>query len=583
MIICKKCGSPNLDFDPVCNHCAAEFELTEEEADLLLAEAADCMKNRKFEEAVNLYRFLGGIGVTEGERVFAFMLERGVLVPRDLDMATQYYYSAAKKGDSHSAYRYAKLISRGSATSANFWLAYAAILGEKSAYADAMSMYDKIGDPETASFYCALLAKSGDVDAIIEMARRHLYGTGVKMGETYAKWFIDHVSTIPIYATKLYYRLRGVEKSEKPPFPVFRNYEHIMRSLIEEARHAELYTVLLNLSEIFSECNAPDASVSLANLYIEGIEVEQDVDYGIELLERAKNAGSAQGAKSLGDLFAVGKYVEQDLDRAIEYYKFAASLENDGAYESIGDVFLNGTVTEPDPLLALAIFEKGAASGDKKCAAKAYEIKRQREKDYFEALELEKTDPEAAFPLFLKSVNAGYLPAHAKIGKYYEKGVGTEANRREAFRHYKAAVDVGDNRALYDLGRCYSRGIGTRFNFKAASAMLSAAKNLGQTSADIELRRIYENKKKHMVRSLYSTSMQLLYQKKFAEAKRLMEVCSGLGSTEAMYSLGCLYEFGVGTPPDRRTALNYYKTAYAGGYSDYDQSQKQKILKVTKK
>ena len=583
MVICKKCGSPNLTFDPICCHCGAEFELTEQEADILLAEAAEHMKNRRFEEAVDLYKFLGGIGITEGERVFAFMLERGVLVPRDLDMATQYYYSAAKKGDSHSAYRYAKLISRGNDTSSNFWLAYAAILGEKSAYSDAMSFYDKLGDVETASYYCALLAKEGDVDAIVEMARRHLYGIGVKMGETYAKWFFDRLSNIPIYATKLYYRLRGVEKAEKPPFPTFKNYDKILRSLINEARRQELYTVLLDLSAIFSETSAPDASVSLANLYIEGIEVEQDVDYGIELLERAKNAGSAQGAKCLGDLFATGKYVERDIDRAVDYYKYAASLENDGAYEAIGDFFLNTTLTESDPLLALAIFEKGAADGDKRCAAKAYEIKRQREKDYFEAMETEKTDPEAAFPLYEKAVRAGYLPAHAKIGRYYENGVGTQPNRKAAFYHYKKAVESGDNRALYDLGRCYSRGIGTRFNFRYASIMLSRAKDLGQSNADVELRRIYENKKKHMLRSLYSTSMQLLYQKKFSEAKRLLEVCSGLGSTEAMYSLGCLYEFGVGTPPDRRTALNYYKTAYAGGYSDYDQSQKQKILKVTKK
>ena len=156
-------------------------------------------------------------------------------------------------------------------------------------------------------------------------------------------------------------------------------------------------------------------------------------------------------------------------------------------------------------------------------------------------------------------------------------------NRREAFRHYKAAVDAGDKRALYDLGRCYAHGIGTKFNFKAASAALTLARDLGQANADAELRRIYENKKKHMLRSLYSTAMSMLYKKDFAESKRLLEICAGLGSTEATYSLGCLYEFGVGVPADRRTALSYYKIAYAGGYSDYDQSQKQKILKVTKK
>ena len=583
MIKCKKCGKPNTTFDPLCPHCAAEFELTDAETKALLAEAAECMKKRRYDEAVDLYRFLGGVGVTEGERVFAFILERGVLVPRDLELAMQYYFSAAKKGDAHSAYRYAKLISRANTGISDFWLAFAAIVGEKAAYADAVALYGRHGDDATASYYCSLLAEDGDTDATIEMARRHLYGQGVKKNEAYAKWYMDRVARTPLYAMKLYYRLRGVEGAEQPPLPSFRNYDKIMRALIAEARRMNLETVLLMLSERFADCAAPDASVSLANLYIEGGGVERDVKRGIELLERAKEAGSAQGTKSLGDLFAAGKHVERDIDRAIEYYKHAATLHNDGAYESIGDFFLDGKLTEPDPYLALTVFEKGAAEGDKNCAAKAYKIKQEREKNYFDACEIEKTAPEAAFPLFERSVKAGYLPAHAKIAPYYENGVGTEKDRRAAFNHYKSAVEVGDKRALFDLGRCYAHGIGTRFNFKEASKALSMARELGQGDADAELRRIYENKKKHMVRSLYSTSMSMLYQKNFQEAKRLLEICVSLGSTEATYSLGCLYEFGVGTPADRRTALNYYKAAYADGYSDYDQSQKQKILKVTKK
>lgn len=582
MIKCKKCGNPNLTFDPICYHCATEFELTEAEKDQLLSEAADCMKKRRYEEAVDLYRFLGSVGVMEGERVFAFILERGVLVPRDLDMAMKYYFSAAKKGDAHSAYRYSRLIARANSEASDFWLSLAAVLGEESAYGDAVALYDRLGDDSTASYYCALLADKGDTDATVEMARRHLYGKGVKKNEAYAKWYMDRIAHTPLYAMKLYYRLRAVDKAEKPALPTFKNYDKVMRGLIAEARRMNLDLILLKLSEIFADCSAPDASVSLANLYIEGTSVRRDVEKGIELLERAKKAGSAQGTKSLGDLFASGEHVEKDVERAIEYYKHAATLRNDGAYESIGDFFLDGELTEPDPYLALTVFEKGAAEGDKNCAAKAYAIKREREKNYFEACEIERSDPKAAFPLFEKSVKAGYLPAHAKIAPYYEKGIGTKVDRRAAFHHYKTAVEAGDKRALFDLGRCYAHGIGTRFNFKAASAALSLAQELGQGDADAELRRIYENKKKHMLRSLYSTAMSMLYKKDFAEAKRLLEICVSLGSTEATYSLGCLYEFGVGIPADRRTALNYYKAAYAGGYSDYDQSQKHKILKVTK-
>jgi TPR repeat protein len=248
----------------------------------------------------------------------------------------------------------------------------------------------------------------------------------------------------------------------------------------------------------------------------------------------------------------------------------------------IGDIFLEGSLTDQDPALALSLFEKGAKLGSRRCSARAAEVKHQREVDYFEGISIEKTSRIDAFPYFEKSMRSGYLPAHVKIAPYYEYGVGTKKNRKLAFYHYKTAVDIGDKRALFDLGRCYSNGIGTRFNFKKASKYLSMARELGQRGANDELFRIYENKKKHMTRSLYSTAMSLLYKKNYGESMRLLEFCSSLKYSAATYTLGCLYEFGIGVPANRRTALDYYKLAYSLGYSDYDQSHKYKMLKMTK-
>lgn len=581
MIRCKKCGSKNLAYELRCPFCSWEFALYDDEIAKLLREAKEAKAANQYEHTVNIYRFLAGIGVCEGEREFAVILERGMLVPRNLDMAMKYFYAAATKGDSFSAYRYSILASRTNEALGQFWLGYSAILGCKEAYNDAWQMYIKLGDDSSASYYCSLMAESGDIDSIVEMARRHLYGLGVEQNESYAKWYINKLSFPPIYSLKLVSRLKNAEAAE-PPKPKFENRDKVLRALINQSRKYGQRTALQNLSEIFAESEAPDAAVSLANLFIEGVEYERDVEHGIALLEKAVEKGSAMGAKCLGDLFAIGKHVERDAKRAIGYYKHAASLGTDGAFEAIGDVFMKGEIAESDPAFALELYEKGAEEGDRSCEKKAFEIKRDREKHYFDACAIEKNSPKSAFPLFEMSVKAGYPPAHAKIGRYYEFGIGTEKNRKLAFKHYKHAVDIGDKRALLDLGRCYASGIGVAFNFKLASKYLSMAKELGQSGADSELYRIYENKKRHMTRALYSTAMRLLYNKKYDIAIRQLQTCSQLGYPAATYSIGCLYEFGIGFPSDRRTALNYYKKAYRDGYSDSDQSHKQKILKMSK-
>ena len=209
-------------------------------------------------------------------------------------------------------------------------------------------------------------------------------------------------------------------------------------------------------------------------------------------------------------------------------------------------------------------------------------MREEREKNYAEGCKIEKTSPEDAFKYFKKSVTAGYMPAHARIGWYYERGIGTKVNRKAAFTHYKAAYDAGDKRAVESLGRCYARGIGTAFDFKRASELLSKAKEMGSYSADKELYRIYENKRRHMVRSLYSTAMRLYYNKKFELAREMLETCMQLGVPDAIYAIGCLYEFGITTAPDRKIALRFYKKAYSEGYSDPVQGHKQIMLKMSK-
>ena len=582
MIKCKKCGRLNQDYTSLCPQCSSLMQLTEAEVEELLSELDDRLEMNDFSRVVDIHRLLAEAGVIEGERGLALILERGVLVPRDLEGATKYYYSAAKKGDAHSAYKYSRLVVGNDALS-DFWLAYAALMECKEAYADAFALYSKYREREIAAYYCSVLAEAGDVDAIIEMARRHLYGDGVAQDERYAKWYFDGLERTPLNATKLYRRLQAVEENAAcPPKPKFAERNKIIKKLIEGARKLGYNKVLLKLCQLYAQGDTKDRTVYLAGLHIEGIEFEKNVDEGIAILENAMEGGSALGAKLLGDLYARGEQVEYNPKQAMHYYKRAADLGGEDLHEALGDIFHEGALTEPDYTTAYKMYETGALAGDYACQAKLKAMNEERERNYVEATKMEQTSPEEAFPLFKLSVDAGYLPAHARIGWYYERGIGTPVNRKAAFNHYKTAYEVGDKRAIESLGRCYARGIGTAFDFKRASDLLTIAREMGSHSADRELYRIYENKKRHMIRGLYSTAMRLYYNKKYDLCRSMLELCMQLGLGDATYSIGCLYEFGITTAPDRKIALRFYKKAYEQGYSDPRQYHKQSMLRISK-
>ena len=582
MIKCENCGKEYSESLDLCPDCAVENEISTEEAQRLLAQADQLLDSNDLNGAVDIYKFLAGAGVAEGERALALILEKGVLLPRDLDMAIKYYYSAAQKGDAISAYRYAKLIV-GNEERADFWLAFAAIMEYREAYADAYALYSRHRERGTAAYYCSQLAEEGDDDAIIEMARRHLYGDGVEQNERQAKWYIERIERTPIHALKLYRRIQAVEgRSVRPKIPTFTDRNRIMQRLMDGAKSLGYYKVLLLICEKYRALGAKDADVFLAKLHIEGIEFEANVEHGLSILEDAMADGCVLAAITLGDLYTEGEYVEQSDKTATYYYRLAAKLGGEGYYEKLGDIFHDAILTEPDYAIAISLYRKGAEEGDLACRKKLQAMYAERERNYIEATKLERTSPNEAFLLFKKSTDAGYLPAHARIGWYYERGIGTRINRKKAFYHYKTAYEAGDKRAIESLGRCYARGIGTAFDFNKASKLLSIAREMGSHSADKELFRIYENKKRHMLRSLYSTAMRLYYNKKYDLARNMLEVCMSMGLGEATYSIGCLYEFGITTTADRRVALRFYKKAAEQGFTDPRQYHKQSMLRIWK-
>ena len=339
MIKCKNCGGLcDYKGESHCPNCHIEYTVTALEASDMMKEARLALKSRNYETVKENLHFLANRGVLDAEREYAAILEKGRIVPKDIDLASKYYLSAAKKNDGYSAYKYSRLLAKTDEKVSKFWLAFAAMIGATEAFPKAADMYRHDGDEDTATYYYAMAAACDDTHATVTMAKRCFNGIGVEPNINFAKWFMDRLTFPPIYAIRLKLALRQVEARE-PNAPVFANRNAIIRRLLRDAEKLGFHEARRKLARILAETSDPAALYSLGTLLAEGIGGEVEPEEAVAVLEQGLAAGSSDAAKYLGDMFVTGKVVEQDIQRALEYYKHATSMGYSSAYEAMGDIF----------------------------------------------------------------------------------------------------------------------------------------------------------------------------------------------------------------------------------------------------
>ena len=575
-MICYTCGRKIPDGALSCRVCKPCY--AEESISRRLAEAAMAMRGKDFALATSIYHALADEGVAEAACAYGDILENGILLIRDLELAMKYFHAATVKGSPLGAYRYGRLVSRANIRVGDFWTAYSALLGCAAAYRPAAELYESLGDEQTAAYYCSLDAVD-DSESTVDMAKRYVDGSGVEKNDRYAKWHLDSLGMPPVYALKLCYKLRGVQAEEPKPLPFSRKIP-ILRSLLTDAERYKLNTAVLKLSELLAaEGDGDDVYRYAMRLLSLTDKDSTTVGEALRLLSEAANAGSASAARTLGDIYLAGDLTEKNHDAALECYRLAAQLGEGSSYEILGDIYCDGQIVGADYATALGYYLDGAKEGHIECRRKAEEILRARE-DYFRRAEASTDDDAEAFRCYAISAAMGYLDAYSRLAERLEHGIGIGKDRRAAFLWYEYALSEGDESARYHVGRCYAYGIGVRFSFKKAVEVLSAAKRAGSAEADAELYRIYQNKYNSMLRSLYSSAMRLFYQKKLTEARERLEVCRDMGHPAAIYTLGCMHELGLGMPTDRRRAEELYREAAMLGFRDAKMSYKHRVLKM---
>ena len=580
MIICKHCNTKTEYNGNPCPACGKKILLDSGELAEILAEQKKAIKERRPEDALRTYKRLASEGYAEAEIAYAEIFESGSLAERNLNLATEYYKRAAEKNNAYAAYKYSRLLTRENDESARFWLIYSSILGCTESYPVTAEEFESRGKEEQAHYFYALAAECKDTESIVKMAKRYYNGIGTEQNASYAKWYMDKLRIPPIYAIKLAYKLRR-EVAEEPPTPLPKDYDTLLRGLRARAREYGFKTAHMRLSEILSERGDIDAATFIGTSMLYGNGCEKNVTEGLRLLTKASAHGRADAHVALGDFYVLGNEGESNPTEALRHYEAAGEQKCAEGYYKAAKLFHTGAMPRSIKS-AVKLYEMAAALGMSEAENEANAIKRERESLYRDAIKGKASSPEEIFDMLSRSADLDYAPAAYGVGLCLEYGKGVKKSRHGAYLAYQKGAELGSAEATFRIGLCYANGFGTNRNFSLARAALIKAERSGVKDASAAIHNLMHKKIKKLAHASYSAAMRLFHQRKFDLAKNRLEIAAELSHPKAIYTLGCLYEFGIGTKCDKELAYSLYEKSFALLFRDPRARYKLSILRVFK-
>lgn len=212
---------------------------------------------------------------------------------------------------------------------------------------------------------------------------------------------------------------------------------------------------------------------------------------GLSLIQRAADAGSAEGQHRLALAFATGDAsVPRNPARAVELFEKAAAQGHRRAQLNLGLIFLRGQGVPRDVIQARAWLEKASADGDPYAT---YALGRAMAENAPPA----SADPTRAADLFRRAAEKGHMLAALRYGLALADGSGVKQDQAAAQRWLVQAQQNGVPEAALALGDMAVRTPATRDKaanekiLKSAISWYQAAANAGVPSGQFKLANAY--------------------------------------------------------------------------------------------
>ncbi len=237
----------------------------------------------------------------------------------------------ANSGLSEAQYNLSQCYKNGDKVEANedayrYWLELAAEQGHLKAQvelADLLMAGDDENDHETAMKYYQSSAARGDVNARIRLSQL------IGMGGTTDLEKINIVFR--------YYAERG------NPIDILRYANFLLKTAWNDKQRAEAFTWFKRLADNY---NHPDAIVQLATMYSSGIGVKRNRKIYLETIKKGASLGIPKTSQLLADEYVKGSLVEEDLEKALQLYEFCANNGVASSQYAVAMMYLEGKGTE---------------------------------------------------------------------------------------------------------------------------------------------------------------------------------------------------------------------------------------------
>lgn len=212
---------------------------------------------------------------------------------------------------------------------------------------------------------------------------------------------------------------------------------------------------------------------------------------GLRLIQRAADAGSAEGEHRLGLIYAIGEAgIPRDEARAAQLFEKAAEKGNRRAQLNIGTLYWRGQGVPRDLVQARAWLEKAAADGN---VHAIYALGRAMS----ESAPPANADPTRAADLFRQAAERGHMFAALRYGMALSEGAGVKKDQAAAQRWFVTAQQNGVPEGALAMGDMLARTPATRDKaanekmLKAAISWYEMAANSGVPSGQFKLANAY--------------------------------------------------------------------------------------------
>lgn len=211
------------------------------------------------------------------------------------------------------------------------------------------------------------------------------------------------------------------------------------------------YSARIELEKSFFENNIILNGATLAKIYKDGLECDQNIDKAVKCYEIliANKEAAELDISYVADCYYYGNGVEQNLEKAAEYYQL---IEYSNAYAKyqLGCIALNPT-SNMNSNQCILYFERAGSKG--------FTLAYRKLGDYFESI----NNLDRAFDYYVKCFEYGDAESAYKAGKICETGTAVrQKNLTEAVTWYQKASEKGYEKATEELKHFKSTFFGYR-------------------------------------------------------------------------------------------------------------------------